>query len=486
MKNGKFAKILVLALSLALLIGSAVGIAASASTDSTGEIYAQSIVHDDKIQIAFAVDATADEVLAGTVALEYYFDGATANTKTAALYVDSNGDAVLKDGKVVLVTEGVSAQDLTSVVTATTYVDGEAKATKTYSVAKFLFTKLYKDFYVNFSSDTTTDVEKIKYKELYQSLITYSAKAQAIFDPDEPSISDYFFVNYNDGSENSFEIYSEAFELTLPNTVSIENGTFNNAWFVQTSVDNNVESADQTFTKVLSGETITVSSNTVLTPVFEIEAGSGKYYNDANVSGTKLSFDTATDKEENIYWNWTDTKCSTEVVDNSLVSTSTGWGGFSIKSNDANTYSSGKYVFEADVTINSITNSRTNLDWAFAGFLMKDAENTTNNECFEVATLYTNSDNNSSTLFNTDIHIATNVRYNLRLEYDMTTNMTELYVNNVKAGSFIYSTSNTAPAVTDYNNSNTAFDGFTFYFKGKCTMTFDNVYLGVINGVVAE
>ena len=82
MKNGKFAKILVLALSLALLIGSAVGIAASASTDSTGEIYAQSIVHDDKIQIAFAVDATADEVLAGTVALEYYFDGALELTIT--------------------------------------------------------------------------------------------------------------------------------------------------------------------------------------------------------------------------------------------------------------------------------------------------------------------------------------------------------------------------------------------------------------------
>ena len=88
MKN--ITKALVLALSLVLLVGSVIGISVAAEevTDSTAAILAQSIVHKDKIQIAFAVDATADEVKAGDVTVEYYLDGDTENKKTATLYTD--------------------------------------------------------------------------------------------------------------------------------------------------------------------------------------------------------------------------------------------------------------------------------------------------------------------------------------------------------------------------------------------------------------
>ena len=58
MKKTKITKAFILALSLVLLVGSAIGISVAAeetvATDSTANIIAQSIVHDDKIQIAFA------------------------------------------------------------------------------------------------------------------------------------------------------------------------------------------------------------------------------------------------------------------------------------------------------------------------------------------------------------------------------------------------------------------------------------------------
>ena len=143
MKTTKITKVLVLALSLVLLVGSAIGISVAATeetttTDSTAKILAQSIVHDDKIQIAFAIDATVDEVKSGVAYVEYYFDDDSANKKNAALYTD----AAYQD-KAILVTEGLAAQDLTSVVTATSYLNGAAVETKTYSVVQFLLTKLY-------------------------------------------------------------------------------------------------------------------------------------------------------------------------------------------------------------------------------------------------------------------------------------------------------------------------------------------------------
>ncbi|MBO5101263.1 MAG: hypothetical protein J6C39_01910, partial [Clostridia bacterium] len=64
MKNSKLAKLLVMLLSLTLLIGSAIGIAVSATgedtIDNSGEIEAKTIIHNDKIQLGFYIDATAD------------------------------------------------------------------------------------------------------------------------------------------------------------------------------------------------------------------------------------------------------------------------------------------------------------------------------------------------------------------------------------------------------------------------------------------
>ena len=57
MKNKRTVKLLILALSLMLLIGSALGIASSADTDSgSADIIAANIIYGDRVQLAFAVD----------------------------------------------------------------------------------------------------------------------------------------------------------------------------------------------------------------------------------------------------------------------------------------------------------------------------------------------------------------------------------------------------------------------------------------------
>ncbi len=480
MKNGKFSKILVFALSLALLIGSAVGIASSAdTTDSTGDILAQTIVHDDKIQIAFAVDATADEVLAGTVALEYYFDNDSANPKTAALYVDASGAAITKDGNAILVTEGVSAQDLTSVVTATTYVGGAEKETKTYSVVQFLLTKLYKDGFA-----TTSDAEDAKYADLYLSLIDYSAKAQAVFDPEETSINDYYIVALNNATCNGEDVllYSEPTTINLADVTAatVENYTFKDKWNA---------TVDGTMAPYAVDATLDVSANTVIAPVMEIASGTGKYFNDETFEGVRLDFSDEADMDSLYFYE--KAGCTKGVVatieDGVLVDGMTkngsNWYGYAIKYNDDKVYSSATYVFEADLTYTSSTyNASGNI---FTGFLTADAEMTTNDSCFEFGyadTLDQAAPFNYFTFFEKSVPLNMGVRYNVRVEYSMSTGTSNVYVNGELVGTANYGTVNP----TDYNNPNNALGGFLFYCRRAASITLDNAYIGVIDGVVAE
>ncbi|MBP3582737.1 MAG: hypothetical protein J6K44_01730, partial [Clostridia bacterium] len=59
MKNSKRNRLIIFALSLALLIGSAVGIAASAADDSLSvDIIAHNVEYGETINVMFAVDNT--------------------------------------------------------------------------------------------------------------------------------------------------------------------------------------------------------------------------------------------------------------------------------------------------------------------------------------------------------------------------------------------------------------------------------------------
>ncbi len=473
MKKTKITRALILALSLVLLVGSAIGISVAAeettATDSTAKIAAQSIVHDDKIQIAFAIDATVDEVKAGTVSVEYYFDGDTANTKSAALYADAT-----YQGKAILVTEGLAAQDLTSVVTATSYLNGVAVETKTYSVVQFLLTKLYRDI----------DSVDAKYAALYESLIDYSAKAQAVFDPGETSINDYYLVwtedaKYDGGTAMVYNAPT-TLDLSKASADSVANYTFKDKWNV---------TVGGAIAPYATDATLEVSANTVIKPVMEVASGTGKYFNDETFDGVKLDFSFESDMDS-LYFK--DSATSTKdivatIEDGVLVDGMTyngsNWYGYAIKYNDDKVYSSATYVFEADITYTSSTyNASGNI---FTGFLTADTELTSNNQCFELGyadTYDTAAPFNYFTFFEKSAPLNMGVRYNVRVEYSTETGKTSVYINGDLVGVANYGTDN----ATDYGNANNALGGFLFYCRRAASITLDNACVGVINGVVAE
>lgn len=469
MKN--ITKALVIALSLVLLIGSVIGIsvAAEEATDSTAAILAQSIVHKDKIQIAFAVDATADEVKAGDVTVEYYLDGDTEDKKTAALYTDGT-----YNGKPVLVTQGFAAQDLTSIVTATSYLNGVAKDTKTYSVAQFLLTKLNKDV-------ASVDA---KYVALYESLIDYSAKAQAVFEPDEISINDPYIV-WTENAKYDGEtvvLCNSQTTLDLSKAVAdtVENYTFKNKWNVI---------VDGVMKPYANDASVTVSANTEIKPVMEIAAGTGKYFNDESFDGVKLDFSSESDMDSLYFYEKAGctkgvvAKIEDGVLVDGMTKNGANWYGYAIKYNDDKVYSSATYVFEADITYTSSTyDGSGNI---FLGFLTADAEVTTNNSCFEVGyanTYDTAAPFNYFTLFAKKTLLNMGERYNLRVEYSMETGTTSVYIN----GELVESGNYGGSKPTDYDNPNNALGGFVFYCRRAASITLDNACVGVINGVVAE
>ncbi len=144
MKNRSITKFFVLALSLVLFMTAVIGITAYAGNNDSGDIYSTTIVHDDKISLAIAVKATAEEIADGTVVVNYVWENSD-DVKTATY-----GEAhATEEGYVWVVTEGVAAYDLGLNATITSYVKSGNEYVEVesgvYSVATFLYNKLYRD-----------------------------------------------------------------------------------------------------------------------------------------------------------------------------------------------------------------------------------------------------------------------------------------------------------------------------------------------------
>ena len=169
MKTKNLAKILVLALSLVLLMTAVIGITASAEgedvVDDRGNIYSTSIVHNDKISIAIAVKATAEEIANNTVTVKYQWAD-EAEPKTATYF----GTHENQEGYVWVVTEGVAAYDLAREATITSYLNEGLVESGKYSVATFLYNKLYIDGVTGAA------------QECYETLLEYGATSQVYLD----------------------------------------------------------------------------------------------------------------------------------------------------------------------------------------------------------------------------------------------------------------------------------------------------------------
>ena len=182
MKTTKFAKIIALVLTLALLVGSVMTLSVSAeeaAADTTGKILAQSVIYGEKTYIMFAVQAEN----ASDVTVTYTWEG-DETVYTASVY-----DGAEYEGAVIFVTDGVALYELGKKVTASVSVGGAVVDTKTYSVAEFLYRQLY-------NNGVTGDQ-----KEFYESLLVCGANAQKyIAKETENLVTDLTYV-YTDNAE---------------------------------------------------------------------------------------------------------------------------------------------------------------------------------------------------------------------------------------------------------------------------------------------
>lgn len=235
MKNTKLTKILIMALSLVLLVGSVVAFAVSAADEDTFAIKSINISHEDSTKVLVAVDALG--VDPATIEVKYTIGA--GEVKTAKYYglID-----IYKNGNEypVFYTEGIPAKDMGEDVVAEAHKAGTTPAAPEYkdiSVATYLYTKLYKEGY---AAETTGDAAEKR--ALYESMLVYGANAQEVlWNNKNPGnervlVTDYIAVYAAEGNINgkgNFVILKDggAVEVTYTGEASF------GGWNVSTYVD---------------------------------------------------------------------------------------------------------------------------------------------------------------------------------------------------------------------------------------------------------
>ena len=134
MKKFNYAKIIILVLSLALIIGSVFAVTVAAQDDTTGKFGGISIAYGENVAIRVVVNATEDEIKNGDVVVSYELNGVSKN----ATYYNTDAYGVW------VITEGIAAYDLAQVITFSSTANGvQVEQNRKCSVAQFIYAMLY-------------------------------------------------------------------------------------------------------------------------------------------------------------------------------------------------------------------------------------------------------------------------------------------------------------------------------------------------------
>lgn len=257
MKN-TFTKIALLVLSFALLACIFVGFANAEDAPAEDyKILSQNVIYNDNVSIVYAVDVSVEDAKAGNVKVAYYWEG--DDTVYNAVLLDTTvADNLYNDTYPCFATTGVAPKALGKVAYATVYNarTGDAPAAgaadvewKSYSVAEYLYARLYKMGFVN---KTESDGKDYNRKLLYQNLLDYAANAQFIFDYEaEELVNDYSYI-YTTSENITFDGKKTVFgygELQVNATV-VGEGTI--AGWTLTDVDG-AETTLETVTLIAKG-----------------------------------------------------------------------------------------------------------------------------------------------------------------------------------------------------------------------------------------
>ena len=164
MKKHNLTRILVLVLSFALLIGSALVInAAAESTEPVdGSFGAISLAYKDTVAITVKVKATKAQIDNGEVVVNYNIRG---QERKATFFEEA------ENGYVKVITDGIAAYNFAEVVTFSSTANNEqVESDRTYSVVEFLYKQLH--YY-----DTASEDEKA----LYNAILEFGKAIQKVY-----------------------------------------------------------------------------------------------------------------------------------------------------------------------------------------------------------------------------------------------------------------------------------------------------------------
>ncbi|MBR3805243.1 MAG: hypothetical protein IKJ13_00195 [Clostridia bacterium] len=271
MKN-RTAKIVSLIVILAALITCMVVMNVSAET-AEPQIEHTNLIHGDQIQIMFATNIPTTEAL-GDLKVAYYKENPDENPNAEVFYAT----ALPQDSKYnyedkgvtywTFYTDGIPASQVSAERFATVFY-GETVPTdatyKSYSVMEYLFSRLYKQDFIN-KADGTEDGDR---KQLYLNMIDYTALAQKVLVNNNKDITEKISLiteyNYVYAEGASIDGGGETLILKGNGEVTLtgDNGSTDfTDWMI------NTYAADGTLLKseTATSNIISVTSHTVILP----------------------------------------------------------------------------------------------------------------------------------------------------------------------------------------------------------------------------
>ena len=196
MKNTKFTKIFVFVIALALLIGTAIGIAASAN--EAPEILGVNVKYGADLRFMIAVDANVgtDKVITVNIYDKAPAEGVTPVNSVTAEYTDTS-DTNLGVANAYVATSGygISAIAMGQSFYITAVCDGVESEAVEYSAVKYFLERLYADGIIN-----ATEGDDLVRKEHYQNAIAYGSTAQKVVGDTKTNVADYCYVGANGGN----------------------------------------------------------------------------------------------------------------------------------------------------------------------------------------------------------------------------------------------------------------------------------------------
>ena len=273
MKNRNYSKILVLAISVALLIGAIVGIVASA--ESAPEIIGKNIQYGADLKFQIAIDADSVGGAGKTVYVKTYADDtkATLLDTVVAEYKDtSKTNLGVANAYVALSKNSISALAYNTEFYIVAECDGKETAI-TYSAIEYFLERLYGDDVTN----ATTEKGKAQ-KALYNNAISYGSSAQTLAalegKYEGKNVADYFYYAAEDGSVNGVAsgVAAKDTVLTLGTYAGSETGM--SRWEI---VD--LDSGERV-ALVKPGEKVSLTGNVKAVPFYGFR-GTGEHVDEA-------------------------------------------------------------------------------------------------------------------------------------------------------------------------------------------------------------